>query len=114
MSHHSSGQDEARLKCPSHTGATQKIRGSLEREPGQSVYKLQLSTGLKATVIRSCLAQMVARTGGVVAVAGPRYFTYFLTRQAPKQQREPKQPGPYAIAGAITIPSYRWGSMRLG
>lgn len=97
-------------------GNSELVREALARagEP-LSIYKLQLATGLEADKVRTAIKLMVHRgAGGVVALPGDaRHGTkvYTLHRLLPKP--EPKRgDGPYAIAGPITIPQYRWHGVR--
>jgi hypothetical protein len=90
------------------------ILAALEREGKLSVYKLFLATGIPTPAIRAALRRLTSVNGGVVSLPGPKGTVYCLTRHAPQPERVVKAPGPYAIAGKITIPGYRYGSTRLG
>jgi hypothetical protein len=102
---------KARFNCPEHSGATERIREALKRarEP-MSVHGLQCATGLAVDKIRSCLADMVKRTGGVVSSQGKKGTVYALYSPAVARVAD----GMDHRAGRITIPQYRWGASRLG
>ena len=103
--------NRARLKHPRHTGLSRAIREELARrgEP-MSVYKLQLALCIKhAEPIRAALSHLIGGTGGVVSIVGPKGVCSYTIYTPPKLSG-----GSGNIAGRITIPSYRWGSTRLG
>jgi hypothetical protein len=101
----------ARMNCPNHTGAADKIRDALRHAAGPlSVYKLHLATGLENDQVRRVLTQLM-NGGGVVSLPGIKARVYSLYARAP---REKHHTGSGQIAGPITIPQQRWGSTRLG
>ena len=103
---------EARLNNPHHTGMSRYIYDELKRAGPCSVYKLELSTGLKCTIIKRAL-QKLTQAGKVVTFYGPKNVWYYKIYEAPVKV-ESVAGDEYRIAGRITIPQNRWGGTRLG
>lgn len=101
----------ARMNCPNHTGAADKIRDALRHAAGPlSVYKLHLATSLDTAVIRRVLTQLM-NGGGVVSLPGIKARVYSLYARVP---REKHHSGSGQVAGRITIPQFNWKGTRLG
>lgn len=100
-------------------GFRDQIRGALREQGPLSRYKLHLATGIGPEQLRRIVNDMVTR-GNLVIVerakrGGYKFSVFGLPSQALKKPAPaPKNNGPFAIAGPITIPQYRYGSSRLG
>ena len=104
--------NRARLKHPRHTGLSRAIREELARSKGpMSVYKLQVALSIKhAETVRAALTHLISNSGGVISMPGPKKGVRYYSIYTPPKPSS----GSGNIAGRITIPSYRWGSTRLG
>jgi hypothetical protein len=75
--------------CNSHNGTARTIREILANSPEPlSRDKLALMTGLKPERVGDALNQMVARTGRVVSIRGPRGVVYTLYEKRPQDVPE--------------------------
>jgi hypothetical protein len=79
----------ARTRCPSHNGNSRTIREILEKSPEPlSRDKIAMLTGLRPAQVGDALNQMVARTGRVVSLRGPRGVVYTLYEKRPQDAPE--------------------------
>jgi hypothetical protein len=81
--------EAARTRCPSHNGNSRTIREILEKSPEPlSRDKIAMLTGLRPAQVGDALNQMVARTGRVVSIHGPRGVVYTLYEKRPQDVPE--------------------------
>jgi hypothetical protein len=81
--------ETARTRCPSHNGNSRTIREILANSPEPlSRDKIAMLTGLKPDRVGDALNQMVARTGRVVSLRGPRGVVYTLYEKRPQDAPE--------------------------
>lgn len=113
MSHSPSVMARARSRCPQYRGYADLVRDALVRIGERaSPYKLTLACGLSLEQVRRGLQSLMS-SGGIVSEKDKNGVTYYSIWK-PKPKATSIEKGPYAIAGRITIPQYRYGGTRLG